>query len=178
MSDTGWLSTVDARVLVDIQDGYVASSSGDRAGLTASVANWASLWNAVKSDQQTVEDADTINRLVAAAENGSIAVGRAEYDRLGRFATSGEAIGLVGANTFRLGQTYRPLLRSGLGSACAANPICGPFQALTGTGPAGLVNPIIDEHNGLVGYAGASGAFAQTYNPMLSPLAWLEVIIP
>jgi hypothetical protein len=178
MSDTGWLSTVDARVLIDIQDGYVASRHDWGAGeLSWSVGNWAAFWTGVRRDDGSEAMSDVLNRLVAAAENSSINTGRDEAWALGRRPTTGEALGYLGSNAFRLGQTHRPIVRDIIGSACGANPVCDAVDART-FASSRIVNGVIDEHNFAVGYNGAYLAFSQTYSPMTPRFDLVEWLMP
>jgi hypothetical protein len=121
--------------------------------------------------------ADVTDRPATAAENSSINTGRDETRVIGRRPTEGEALGILGANVFRLGQTHRPAVRDIIGLAFSANLVCDAIDDPTFE-PSRIVNRFVNEHNFAVGYNGAYIAFSQTYSPLTPPFDWVEFVMP
>jgi hypothetical protein len=99
LTNKSWFGSVDARILANIQAGYIQASGGPASDV-GGVAEWVNAWRAVKKE----EDADQINSLVAQAESASIVQGRDEAAALGRSPSLGEALAMTASDTFRVSQ--------------------------------------------------------------------------
>jgi hypothetical protein len=159
LTNASWFGTVDARILTNIQAGYVQFKGGASSDV-GGVQEWAEVWQAV----QAKRDPDAINNLVARAESASIVTGRAEARNLGKSPTVGETLALTASDTFRLAQRNRGIARHMATAACGFGCIA---QSMLGLHPMdALVDAAVDERDFVVAYSGASAAFSQNLNPV------------
>jgi hypothetical protein len=169
------MGKVDSRVLYDIQNGYglALDRNADQSG---GALGWEAMWRAQRSGE--ARD-DELNTLVANAESASVAMGRLEARD--RHATTGELLGLLGADTFRAAQRDRETTRTLATAGCASNPTCLPSLVQSGgKGTAEFVDNVFDERNREGAYFGTISFLSQSYNPIFSvfPSDIIESIYP
>jgi RHS repeat-associated protein len=173
----GWFGVVDARLINNIQSGYLGSLKGDSTG-SKGVSAWSKFWTAVaiSGDIRDRSVTDELNDLAAKAELKSLTEGRFEAESMGKSPTRGEMTALLTADTFRLLQQNRPELRQTLGGLCGS--ICDLAKGfgvdIVGT----AVDSVIDERDAFLTYPIGLATFAQTYNPFLPPIESLYGIYP
>jgi hypothetical protein len=157
LDQTSWFGTVDARILSNIQSGYIEATTGKSVDTAGGVAEWRTVWTSVQLG--TAGD-DEINRQVANAEAASINQGRSEARGAGKSPTFGEAVDLVLADGFRLVQRNRGVARDAASATCGL--ACEVAKQYLGVDPSHVaINTAVDERDYALAFAGASGGFAQ-----------------
>ncbi len=153
LTGASWFGKVDARILANIQAGYLRSQGADVPDV-GGVTEWTKAWQAIGKNA----DPDVINHLVANAESASIVTGRAEAKAAGRSPTLGEAAALTASDTFRVAQRNRGAART------AANILCGPACWSSGAAD-NAVDAVVDERDFTTAFVGASTMFGLNNDP-------------
>lgn len=159
LNEKSWLSLVDARVLVNMQNGWRLYRGFDVRDPTAGAEGFERFF-AAQQDPGERRSRDLLVALHSAAEDLSVRQGVSEAAAFGRVASFGERAVLLAADTWRIGASNREFVRDASSGACNGFTPCvaGSFMIGENIG-AGIADWSFDQRNRDLAYWSVIAAY-------------------